>query len=75
MNMKKKEACALVEAMIASVIPYLDGIAENKKRIPSEYEKEVISGFLKLYKKSGYVVKDTWTHNIIADCYAALRNN
>lgn len=75
MNMKKKEACALVKAMMASVIPYVGGVAERSKEIPSKYDKEVISGFLKLYKKSEYAPTDTWEHNIIADCYAALRNN
>ena len=73
--MKKKEARALVEAMMASVIPYMSGIGEQSKEIPSEYDKKVISGFLKLYKKSKYVPNDDWEHNIIADCYAALRNN
>ena len=73
--MKKKEARALVEAMMASVISYMSGIGEQSKEIPSEYDKKVISGFLKLYKKSKYVPNGDWEHNIIADCYAALRNN
>lgn len=75
MNMKKKEARALVAAMMASVIPYTRGIAGQSKEIPSTYDKAVISGFLKLYKKSEYVPENDWEHNIIADCYAALRNN
>lgn len=75
MNMKKKEVRALVEAMMVSVIPYTRGVAEQSKEIPSEYEKKVISGFLKLCKKSKYVPENDWEHNIIADCYAALRNN
>ena len=73
--MKKKEARALVEAMMVSVIPFIGGIAEQPKEIPSTYDKKVIAGFLKLYKKSKYVPKNDWEHNIIADCYAVLRNN
>ena len=75
MKMKKEEARALVGAMMVSVIPYMRGIAEQSKEIPSTYDKEVIAGFLKLYKKSEYVPENDWEHNIIADCYTVLRNN
>ena len=73
--MKKKEKLALVDALMASVIPFTDGIGRYKKETPSEYEKSVISAFLKLCKETNYTPDDVWEHNIIADCYAALRNN
>ena len=71
----KKEKLTLVEAMIASIIPFTSGIGSFSMETPTEYDKKVISAFLKLYKGSGYVPKSDWEHNIIADCYAALRNN
>lgn len=73
--MKKKEKLALVEALIASVIPFTGGIGMYSREIPSEYEKSVISAFLKLCKETNYTPDNDWKHNIIADCYAALRNN
>ena len=75
MIIKKKEAHVLVGAMMASVIPYTSGLPGHSKEIPSEYEKAIISLFLKLCKKAKYVPKNDWEHNIIADCYAILRNN
>lgn len=73
--MKKKEKLALVEALMASVIPFTSGIGMYSREAPSEYEKAVISAFLKLCKETNYTPGDVWEHNIIADCYAALRNN
>lgn len=73
--MKKKEKLALVDALMASVIPFTSGIGMYKKETPSEYEKSVISAFLKLCKETNYVPNNDWEHNIIADCYAVLRNN
>lgn len=75
MIMKKEEARILVEAMIASVIPYVPGLPGHSEEIPSDNDKAMISLFLKLCKKAKYVPKNDWEHNIIADCYAILRNN
>lgn len=73
--MNKKEKLALVEALMASVIPFTGGIGMFSRETPSEYEKTVISAFLKLCKETGYTPNNDWEHNIIADCYAVLRNN
>lgn len=73
--MKKKEKLALVEALMASVIPFTSGIGLYRREAPSEYEKSVISAFLKLYEESNYTPNNDWEHNIIADCYAVLRND
>jgi hypothetical protein len=73
--MKKKEKLALVEALMAPVNPFTDGIGAYSRGAPSEYEKSVISAFLKLCKEANYTPNNDWEHNIIADCYAALRNN
>ena len=73
--MKKKEKLALVEALMASVIPFTNGIGMFSREAPAEYEKTVISAFLKLYEESNYTPGNDWEHNIIADCYAVLRNN
>lgn len=74
-SMKKKEELALVKALIASVIPFTSGIGMFSKETPSEYEKTVISAFLKLYERTGYTPVSDCEHNIIADCYTVLRNN
>lgn len=73
--MKKKEKLALVEALMASVIPFTSGIGMYSREAPSEYDRTVISAFLKLYEESNYTPNNDWEHNIIADCYAVLRND
>ena len=73
--MKKKEKLALVEALMVSVIPFTSGIGLFSKDTPSEYDRTVISAFLKLYEESNYTPNNDWEHNIIADCYTVLRNN